>query len=287
LRRVLEAISDGYVIYFKSDIASFFTGIPHAEVVSFIREETGDSKISSIFMDALSTEINNKDALGEYFSLFPSDGIGVPQGSSLSALAGNILLHGFDLKMNSENDIVCYRYIDDVIVLGKSNEAVQSARSLAIKHLRTKGLSLYDPAEHPDKAANGHTRDGFIYLGCRISPGQTEPSSESRQKLLNKIDQEINNAKKNINDVASRSTDNRYRQVCYSQSLSRIDRMVYSWGTSYSFCNNKLPFKSLDSKISRRIENYQNWFRMYIGDKTEYQKRRALGICMLDDIFDK
>jgi RNA-directed DNA polymerase len=138
-----------YCLYFKSDIASFFTKVPHAEIIRFIDLECEDPDFRAMIERALSIQLRNESDLREYLRLFPADEIGVPQGSALSALAGNIFLHEVDLLMKNQSDIRFIRYIDDVIILGKTNEAVQNARSSLQRELRKRNLTLYDPSTHP------------------------------------------------------------------------------------------------------------------------------------------
>jgi hypothetical protein len=80
--RVVAALNEGQTHFFKSDIAAFFTAIPHKPVVEIIRRETGDNEFADFFARAVVTELANKDQLAEFFDIFPHDGIGVPQGSS-------------------------------------------------------------------------------------------------------------------------------------------------------------------------------------------------------------
>jgi hypothetical protein len=144
IERLLDTIKQGYLYFFKSDISSFFTCIPHGEVGDIILSATGDKEIHDIFQTAVKVELSNKDILAEYLDLFPHSGIGFAQGSSLSAFAGNLLLNQFDKVMNSGNTRM-FRYIDDIVILGRSNEDVQRAKKDAINYLKRYDMSLYIP----------------------------------------------------------------------------------------------------------------------------------------------
>ena len=54
----------------------------------------------SLLEHAIATELENADEVKEWIHLFPQEDIGVPQGSSLSAVAGNIVLRDFDKTLN-------------------------------------------------------------------------------------------------------------------------------------------------------------------------------------------
>jgi RNA-directed DNA polymerase len=165
IHRVTSLIKDGYSIFYKSDIGSFFTKVPHDVVLGFLGGELQDEKFMRVFRDGLNIQLKNSDRLGEYLDLFPDNEYGVAQGSSLSAFAGNVFLHDVDMLFQNLPGVCLVRYIDDVALLGRSNDLVLQARSKLVKELRRKGLSLYDPAAAPDKASEGHIRNGFEYLG--------------------------------------------------------------------------------------------------------------------------
>jgi hypothetical protein len=116
-----RAVQDGHYWFVRSDIRDFFTHIPVAQVVSFLRDSISDDAFCRLFADALATNLCNREELEErnHFTLFPDSEIGVAQGSALSALAGNIVLQEFDEAMNGRG-IVCVRYIDDFILLGET-----------------------------------------------------------------------------------------------------------------------------------------------------------------------
>jgi RNA-directed DNA polymerase len=117
IKLVMEAMEGGACHYFQSDIKAFFTDIPTENVIDFIRNEILDEKLLSLFKNALNVHLSNSEELAGYARLFPSGGIGVAQGSSLSAFAGNVLLYDFDHQLN-RMDVNAVRYIDDIFVLG-------------------------------------------------------------------------------------------------------------------------------------------------------------------------
>ena len=79
----------------------------------------------ALFRQAIHVELSNLAALREHADRFPTEDIGVAQGSALSPLLGNIILADFDQRMN-DGECRCLRYIDDFIVLGPSSAAVMA-----------------------------------------------------------------------------------------------------------------------------------------------------------------
>ena len=97
---IIKAMSGGASYYYQSDIKAFFTKIPTARVVDKVFVETDDKNLVDLFARGLEVNLANKDELLSYAKIFPSGGIGVAQGSSLSAFAGNVLLYDFDHDLN-------------------------------------------------------------------------------------------------------------------------------------------------------------------------------------------
>jgi retron-type reverse transcriptase len=286
LQKVIEALNDGCVVYYKSDIAAFFTKVPHQQILDFLLAETNDKEFTDVFRDGLTVQLKNADAIKEYLDLFPDNDMGVPQVSALSAMAGNIFLHEVDNVMKSISDVKFVRYIDDVIILGKSNEALQNAKSVLQRELKKRSLSLYNPKNNPDKAAEGHVRNGFEYLGCLIQKNQLEPGKQTKRKLLEKVTAEIQFAKRNIEQLAKNPKLTRVRQATFAKCIVNIDELVRGWANSFRFANDRKPFHQLDAEIKKLIDDFDGWFRN-TKFATDAQRLRALGTFQLIDTEHK
>ena len=116
-------------------------------------------------------------ALGDDRRCFPTDKDGVAQGSPLSPLFGNILLHDFDRRLNGPG-IVTPRFIDDFAIFGHSESAVAKAFATARACLDELGLKCHDPFADGDRTKSAHENAsiGFDFLGYRIEPGLFQPS---------------------------------------------------------------------------------------------------------------
>lgn len=118
------AIKNGATHYLRSDIKDFFTKIPKGKFINIVKCQTHDDQFSRLLSQALETELDNIDELKDFIHLFPLGDVGVPQGSSLSAIAGNIVLRNFDEKMNRQG-VTTIRYIDDFVIVGSSEWAIR------------------------------------------------------------------------------------------------------------------------------------------------------------------
>lgn len=92
--------------------------------------------------------------------------------------------------MNVGNE-VCIRYIDDFVIVGKTEKEVSQGFRKAKAILQRIGLTAYSPLTHPMKASQGEVIKGFDFVGCFINPTLTLPSVSARKSLADKIDTEI------------------------------------------------------------------------------------------------
>ena len=283
IHRVVSLMNSGRQIYYKSDIGSFFTRVPHEQVLKFIYEQIHDEKFIDVFRKGLDVRLENAAQLGEYLRLFPENEIGVPQGSSLSAFAGNVFLQEIDNKYREMDGVSLVRYVDDVVLLGESNEALQRAKAKFTKELRGLGLSLYEPASAPDKASMGHARDGLEYLGCMVRPKHIEPSKKVRLNLLAKIDRKIAEGKLNIGSFLTNPKTKRNDEITFVQTLSEIDSIVRGWANSFRFVDNRLIFVQIDKQIFQKVSEFRRWLnKLIVADQSLHA--RILGIYQTDDV---
>lgn len=279
---VNKAIRAGATHYLQSDIRDFFTEVPKSRVVAFVRNQTGDEKFAELLDEALTTELENKDAIKEWLHLFPLDDIGVPQGSSLSAFAGNVVLRDFDRAMNGRT-ITTVRYIDDFVILGRSEPAVRNAFCSAISILRDLGMTAYRLEQHTGKARMGPVSDGFDFLGCSIRANGVTPSRKSQKNLLENIRRTLNATSQSIRAYASADKERRAEEA-FVQVLVRVDGIIRGWGDAFSFVDNRLPFHQLDTKIDQILTDFRGLTSRFINSAVvEDRRRRALGIALLKD----
>lgn len=282
--KVKEAFAGGAKFYIRSDIPSFFTKVQRAKVLDEMQLHLGASKFYDLFSRSIETTLSNlsdlsRQRLSEYFPI----GIdGVAQGSPLSPLIANIYLSEFDREMNL-GGITCIRYIDDFVILGRTEKEVSVAFRRAVAILGRLGLAAYSPYESSDKAAHGRVGDGFEFLGCLVSPGLVQPSKKARNDLLSKIDVEVRQAKFSANHIVDGGE--LFTAGCYGQAIAKINRIVWGWGKSFSFCNGVHVAKGLDLKISGKLDQLDNEIRKLMIGADYRVRQKVVGVNLLEDMF--
>ncbi len=285
LKLIRDAFEEGKAYYARSDISGFFDGIPRDRVLAKIETEIDDQRFMQVLRAATSVVLSNERILGEDRKLFPVDDQGVAQGSPLSPLFGNILLNEFDAQLN-DREIICVRFIDDFVLLGKTEGAVAKAFHSAQRALQSFGLACHDPFSSScsrEKAGIGRVEDGFVFLGYDLRPGLFQPSQRARQKLLKKVDECLAVGRSSILEVKRTSNTEENRQR-YSQTLTLLDKIVRGWGDAFAYGNSPATMEGLDRIIDQKIEEFRHWFSRHLAGAGWKVRRRLGGVCLLTDI---
>ena len=204
-------------------------------------------EFTTLFEQAMATELDNADEIKDYLYLFPLEDIGVPQGSSLSAFVGNVVLRSFDTQLNGRN-ITTIRYIDDFVILGPSEGAVKKAFSSAASVLGDLGMTAYSPDENLEKSRFGSIAGGFDFLGCSVRTNGVAPSKKTRMKLLDDVRHTLSTGGQTVETYASAGEARRAGEA-FAQTICRVDRKIRGWGDAFSFSNDRLSFDQMDRVI--------------------------------------
>jgi len=283
IKTIRNAIDGGAKYYYQSDIKEFFTKIPTSIIVEFVRTETKDNDLTDLFADGLAVELNNKDELKQYADLFPSGGIGVAQGSSLSAFAGNVLLYELDHELNNMG-VTAVRYIDDILMVSSEDEKLNAAMLRAEEKLTSFGFGLYSPASGSDKAARGECKNGINFLGCTIQPKRCVPSKASIDRLKEDVNKSISESKSAIKLFLSGKKELNPR-LSRTATLDSIAKKIYGWQKAFSFCTDENPFRSLDEATSRLVLDYGEIVDRMIAKQNPTTKMKVIGIPSTHDMF--
>lgn len=283
IERITRAIDGGSGYFFQSDIKAFFTKIPTQRVVEFVRVQTSDERLAEFFAKGLEVNLANKNELYTYADLFPSGGIGVAQGSSLSAFAGNVLLFDLDHELN-KGSVTAVRYIDDLLMVSPTEQALENAIDQATKCLMGFGFRLYQPVPGSDKAARGECSQSFNFLGCTVQPNRCVPSAASLNKLNKDIAATLSESKAAINETIhqGRALDPKKTQ---SAILQTIGRKIFGWQRSFSFCTHPEPYQQLDADLATKIMDYENWVKRKTHSLDVPLKLKIIGIPSTETLF--
>lgn len=281
IRAACERLGSGAGYFLTSDIAGFFTRIPRAAALAELDALLPDATIREVLEEATRVELRDPLFLRDDAKLFPTHELGVAQGCCLSPLLGNVLLRRFDEVVGQSEGVRLFRYIDDVLILGRDRSCVRRAFRCGRGVLRSMGLELYDPDAAGSKAAAGSTRRGFDYLGCKVSTGYVVPSRDARAKIQERIRLKFSKGKTGMirGDFTS-GTDYRESLV---EVLSDVSNVIRGWANQYAFCNAESVMNGLDEFVDAQLASYLGMYadrRRRVGNE---EQRRILGVRLFVD----
>lgn len=278
---VVKALNQPDVSFIRSDISSFFDSIPAASVIETLGQHINDSRLLALTEQASKVTLFNEEELGEKRLIFPSDEQGVAQGSPLSPLFGNILLHEFDQIFNGRG-ITCVRFIDDFIFIGEYQKIKKAFRN-ASTYLGNIGLHCHDPFSKktsPDKAAIGTNEDTFEFLGYKITKNRIEPSDKARSNIITSVKKALFDGKVSIKRCVENQSSF-YRRQRYAQTLDLSDRIIKGWSDAYAYST--VDLSKLDTRINKELFEFSSWFQSYTQSLDGLSKRRAMGVALIQD----
>jgi hypothetical protein len=277
-----QASQAGYRYAAGSDIRNFFTKISKQQVIDFLFSQVPEPDFIGLLERALTVELCNADQMSaEDLHMFPTGTDGVAQGCPLSALAGNIVLREFDKQMNDpDRGLICIRYIDDFLVLGRNLGGVQKGMAAAKLHLQTLKMDTYEPKASPNKAFIGPLAAGHVFLGHALVPGRYPPSQAAQDKLKRSIEQLVRDGQKAIDKaVAGRKLKPSDRT--FAATLVAISNTLQGWKGSFRSSNCLVTLNELDTWVHRRSIDFESYFHTHTHRKPAKVRDMALGIMPL------
>jgi len=166
-----------------ADIAGFFDGVDHELLLGEVSAHVQDPGILALLQRSL--------------ALSPTAGIGVPQGSPLSPLLANILLHRLDEQFTPTCDeshrrqdaprIFYARYADDMTVLvsGRPEDAEDVLGQMRA-HLANLRLELAEDKTHIQRVEEGFEMLGF-FIKKTADRVDVRPSSRAVDRLKGRL----------------------------------------------------------------------------------------------------
>ena len=226
LEHVEKLLEAGYVYVVDADLKGYFDTIPHARLLSRVREHVSDSRVLRMIEMFLQQGI--LEDLREW-----TPEAGTPQGAVISPLLANIYLNPLDHGVGQAG-FQMVRYADDFVILCRTPEGAQQALELVQAWVADNGLTL-----HPTKTKIADSRaEGFEFLGYHFRGKLRLPRSKSLQKL-----------KDTIRAKTRRTHGDNLRFTCAS-----LNRSLRGWFIYYRHCHWTV-FRDLDGWIRMRLRS--------------------------------
>ena len=271
VEQVRQAVNRGGGWVVDADIAAFFDRIDQAKLVTLLERRISDRRLLKLLRQWLAAGVLVD---GE---LLPTDQ-GVPQGSVISPLLANVLLHELDRLWEDHcrqlGQLV--RYADDFVIICRTEaDAREGLRRVGLILARL-GLVL-----HPDKTRVVDVRDGrqgFDFLGfhCRKVASwrwrgkrylQRWPSRRAMQRIRARV--------KAITAPRHRLPEP------VKPIVMELNAVLRGWGAYFRVGNASRQFAQLDSYVCERLALFLSKKTGRAGRRWNVHTRdafRALGV---------
>lgn len=158
LHAVVTAVTAGHTVVVDVDLKSYFDRIPHARLLSLVRQKVTDGRILSLIESFLTAPIQDGTQVTR-----PETG--TPQGGVISPLLANLYLDELDHHL-AQAGMTMIRYADDFVVLCRTMDEAERVLADVQRWTTAVGLTL-----HPTKTrlVDLTQADSYVdFLGFRL-----------------------------------------------------------------------------------------------------------------------
>lgn len=159
-KKIQDYFAEGYSFVFETDIKSFFASINKKAMLKLIEKEIPEKKTLALVEEIIQFEVSGMDYQLE-------EEIGLAEGSPLSPLFANLFLYEFDNAIEKHKDVKLVRYVDDLVVLCKSEARAKEMEKIVTKALKDLKLEIHsDPKKTGVKDAK---KVPILFLGLQFN----------------------------------------------------------------------------------------------------------------------
>lgn len=244
-----EYISDGYVFTVDMDLEKFFDTVSHSKLIEILSRTVKDGRVISLIHKYLNAGVMKG-------SVKEATPLGVPQGSPLSPLLGNIMLNELDRELEARGHRFV-RYADDLFIFCKSRRSAVRTLEHLLPFIEKK-LFL---KVNREKTKVAYMRDiKFLSYAFGRSNGKC-------QYYIHR--DSIRKMKAKIRELTSRS--NGWGYECRKQ---RLTWYIRGWLNYFKLAGLKNRIMEWDSWLRRRIRMciWKSWKRV----RTRYRNLKKL-----------
>ena len=221
-------VKEGYEWCASIDLAKFFDEIPHNLVLKLIRRKIADERLVTLIARALKAGIMVDGK-------FEKTTKGCPQGSPLSPMLSNIVLHELDQELEKRGHRYC-RWADDFLILLKSERSAKRVMEGITGHLEN-NLNL---PVNKEKSQVALVKD-VPFLGFQILRGKIRVSNKARLKFKAKV----------------RELTRRNNPLSMYQAIQELKVYLRGWIGYFRIQEFRMLFRDLDGWIRSRLRSMQ------------------------------
>lgn len=207
------------------DLEKFFDTVNHDRVIHLIREQIKDRRLIKLIALFLRSEV-------EVDGKREKSVLGLPQGSPLSPLLSNIVLHQLDEELE-KRELEFVRFADDANIFVGSQKAAERVLASVTEFIEKK-LKLKVNQEKSQFAESKYVK----FLGITILKGGFAMVSMSSMKK----------AKTRIKELIPRSG-----KMSFEKQLARVNSWYIGWSGYYSMTHYPNQLKQIEAHVRMRF----------------------------------
>lgn len=234
-----EYLNEGYNWIIELDLEKFFDKVNHQKLMHLLSQRVKDKSTLLLINAYLKTGIMEGGLVSQRTE-------GTPQGSPLSPLLSNIMLHELDKELNKRGHRFV-RYADDCSIYVRSKKAATRVEASIIKFLE--GDLLLKVNQEKTKISRAH--ESYL-LGFSFYQSKGRYEIRISPKSVNRV-------KTKCKEI-TRSSDPKSE----TSKLIKLDELIRGWVNYFKIANAKSTMAKLDELIRSRlrISTWRRWKRI-------------------------
>jgi len=231
--QALNYINQGYQDIIDLDLEKFFDIVNHDYLMSLLNRKIKDRLLMKLIRRFLQSNI----MIG---GLSEQRKKGTPQGSPLSPLLSNIILHELDKELTIRG-LRFIRYADDCSIFVKSKLASERVLENTIKFIETKlHLRVNEQKTSICRPVN------YFVLGYGFVP--TYKKNEKGRYKLRVSPKSFKRMKQKVKQITRKTSP-----LSFSERITRLNAFTRGWVNYYKFANMTTKLKALDTWVRSRL----------------------------------
>jgi RNA-directed DNA polymerase len=233
IQQAQKNIHEGYDYIVDIDLQNFFDEVDHAILLQLIYRKVKCPIILRLIRKWLRSPIEIKGKLTKRRK-------GIPQGSPLSPMLSNIMLHELDKELEKK-ELHYVRYADDFSVYTKSKRTARKVGNEIYLFLKNK-LKLPINREKSGIRRPVH----FRILGYQFVPTYVKGETGKYQLVVS--DKAWRNLKREVKSITKKTTPS-----TFDERIARLKEIQRGWVNYFRMASIQIKLKELDTWIRNRL----------------------------------